>query len=163
MRRKEQFPTDAKLAKVTGLLRLLSHNKAKLSIAQVSEMSNSDVDTLLPQVSAAEQLKLVRVVGDEIILTKLGTELHENKEEAVKEISASLKKFEPFKTAYEMSKKNGMFKTEELAEELTKKKVTFNVDSERNINIINTLLFQWAIYFGVLDYYGVDGRWVEER
>jgi hypothetical protein len=163
MKSQKEFPAEAKLSRVNGLLRLLSSNKGKLSIAQLSEMSKNNVDELLPQVNAAELLKLINVVDDDVIITKLGTQLRENDEEAIKKIFEELKKFEPFNTAYSLSKKIGMFKTENLADALAKKKIAFDIDKDKNINIINTMLFQWAIYFGVLDYYGADGRWIEER
>lgn len=145
------------------MLRILFHNNGKMSIAEMSRVTNNEVDTLLPQVNAAETLKLVRVVEDEVIITKLGKEMNENKEAAIKEVSERLKKFEPFHTAYMLSKERGKFTTQELEEELEKRKIAFHADGETNKNILNTLLFQWAVYFSIVDYYGLGGVWVEEK
>ncbi len=162
MTKEKIFPADARLNRVNGILRVLFHNKGKLTVAELSKISNSEVDMLLPQVNAAELLKLVKVVEDDIILTSLGRSLYHNEEDAEKSVSETLIKFEPFKTAYEMSKKEGRFRTEDLAKKLVAKKVTFDLDKEKNENIIKNMLFQWAISFGIVDYYGVNDFWIED-
>lgn len=156
------FPVDARLNRVNGMLRVLFHNNCKLTVAQLSKMTDNEVDTLLPQVNSAELLKLVRVSEDDIILTALGKSLYHNEEEADKEISKSLLKFEPFKTAHEMSKKEGRFRTEQLAEKLKKRKLVYDLDKERNENMIKNILFQWGIPFSIIDYYGMNDYWTED-
>lgn len=163
MPKEKLFPADAKLNRVNGMLRLLFHNKGKLTVAELSKMSDSEVDTLLPQVNAAELLRLVKVVEDDIIITSLGKELYHNEEEAEEEISAILLKYEPFKMAYQLSKSQGRFKTEELAKKLAKRKIHFELDEATNENIIKNLLFQWGIPFAIVDYYGTEDYWIEDK
>ncbi len=163
MPKEKLFQADAKLNRVNGMLRILFHNKGKLTVAKLSEMTNNEVDTLLHQVNAAEMLKLVKVVEDDVIITPLGKELYHNEEEADKEISSELMKFEPFKTAYHMSKTEGRFKSEELAEKLSRKHVQFDLDKVTNENIIKNLLFQWGIPFEIVDYYGMNDCWIENK
>jgi hypothetical protein len=157
------FPADGKLSRVSGLLRLLARNNGKLNMVVLSDLANEDLTSLLPQVQAAEMLKLARISDDVISITSLGKELNYNDEGAVKEVSERLKKFEPFRTAYKMSKEKGKFTTDELADELAGRRLTFHIEKDKNINIIKNLLFQWAIYFSIIDYFGLNDVWVEEN
>ena len=160
---KETFPADGKFSRVNGLLRLLFHNKGRLQMAMLESLTNEDLTLLLPQVHAAEMLKLVRISNDDIIITELGKSLNYNDEDAIEKVAEQLKKYEPFKTAYKLSQERKKFTTEELSEILAEKNITFHLDKEKNMNIIKNLLFQWGIYFGIIDYLGINDVWIQER
>lgn len=157
------FPSGARLAAINGILRMLIHNKGRMGIAELSRMSDSEVDTLLPQVNAATMLKLVKVVGDNISITKLGKDFHINDEAALKKARNLLIEIEPFKTAHALSKKKDKFSTVELAEELERKEIVLDIDKDMNISLLNTMLFHWAIYFSIIDHYGISGYWKEDK
>jgi len=156
------FPQDAKFNRVMGILRILYHNNGKMSINELTAVSKEHVDTLLPQVNAAKMLKLVRTRGDDVMLTKIGEGLHKNDENAIKYVSSELKAIEPFKTAYNLSKEMKHFTTDELTEKICNSGVKLDADPDKIRPALEELLVQWAIYFSILDYNGVDRVWLEE-
>jgi len=157
------FPVDARLNRVNGLIRTLFHNKSKMSIVEVAKLTKSNVDILWPQIHAADFLGLVDIVDDDIELTKLGTALHTNDEKAIVEVGKRLKTVEPFKTAYALSLEKGSFSTEDLSDELNRKGILYMADPAENVAAINVLLFQWAIYFNIIDYDGKQRLWIKEE
>lgn len=155
------FPHDARFNQVMGLLRLLYHNNRSLTVAELTTMSHMRVDTLLPQLNAAQFLGLVTLKEGRATLTKLGDQIHVNDQKAKEQVSKKLVTMEPFKAAYSLSKKKHMFSTGDLVVELEKNGLSHHTDYVKNRSLLHTTLIQWAIYFDILDYNGRDKRWLE--
>ena len=162
MAKPETFPIDAKLNRVMGIVRFLHRSSKKLSIAELTELSGQNVDTLLPQVSAASMLGLISIKAGEVMLTATGEGFFKNDEKAMASIRKRLAALEPFKTALAMSMRVDAFTTHELAEELREKGVSWHTEKHVNLEILNTLLIQWAIFFGIIDYDGKSRVWLKE-
>ncbi|MGC8710418.1 MAG: AAA-associated domain-containing protein [Candidatus Micrarchaeia archaeon] len=156
------FPQDAKFNRVMGILRILYHNKGKMSIGDLTAVSKEHVDTLLPQVNAAKMLKLVHTRDKNVMLTKLGEALHKNDADAIKTVSDELKEIEPFKTAYNLSKDMKRFTTDELNDKICNNGIKLDANPDKGRESLEEMLMQWAIYFSILDYNGVERIWLEE-
>jgi len=158
----ELFPADARLNRVNGLIRTLFHNNSKMSIAEIAKVTKSNVDLLWPQINAADFLGLVKITDENVELTKLGKEMHANSDKAIAEVGKRLKSVEPFKTAYRLSVEKGKFSTEDLSETLMNKGIIYMANPSENAAAISVLLFQWAIYFNIIDYDGKQRMWMKE-
>ncbi len=148
--------------RVNGLIRTLFHNNSKMSIAEIAKVTKSNVDLLWPQINAADFLGLVKITDENVELTKLGKEMHANSDKAIAEVGKRLKSVEPFKTAYRLSVEKGKFSTEDLSETLMNKGIIYMANPSENAAAISVLLFQWAIYFNIIDYDGKQRMWMKE-
>ena len=67
--------------------------------------------------------------------------------------------FEPFRAAIAISKRRKTFTAEEVSDSMARKEVYLHVDERENVNLITTILLQWAIEFGLLAYDGERKVW----
>ena len=153
------FPLDAKVNKVLGVLSILVQNKGRLKLSSLSRLYKSNIDNMLSEVNAAKMLGLVKVGNDEISLTVLGNELHENVPGAKKEVRDRLKEIEPFKSAYNLTKGKGYIVGDDILERIAKKGIYLQTDPKKSKALIDTVLLQWGIMFGVISYDGKERVW----
>jgi len=156
---KKTFPHNARFTRVISILGVLNANSGTLGISKLSTISKTHVDMLLPQISAAVMLGLIKISGSCVTITDLGEALRRKRADSKAKVGKKLKTFEPFRSAASLAKKFGGFTSEELSEYLSDKDVYWHVGSQQNSLLINAMLVQWAIKFGLLSYDGKSKTW----
>ncbi len=153
------FPLEAKVNRVFEVLSLIMSNRGRLRIVDLVRLSRSHVDKLLPDVNAGKMLDLIKVKGDSLLITDLGIKLLKGDSKARKEVGEKLVEFEPFKSAYMLTKEGEETIGEDIARRIARKGTYLHTDVRKNGAMIDAVLLQWGVTFSLVSYNGKERVW----
>jgi len=147
---------------VIGLLNIVASYGGRIDLARIAIELQEDVDDLLPVVDVAEALGFLRVENGDAVLTELGKKFIKCDPSRKKlMLRESLRKVEPFATAFKLAKSRGEFSAEELFEELSKIKELREEYSDPEQ--IHSMLLEWLLYTESIRYNGEDKTFLKKR
>ncbi len=161
--KKTIFPYEAKLNMVISIVRILHNRKGKISIKELIKISNLNHAAIYPLIIAGNDLGLFEIKENYIHLTKIGAEFYMRKSKGMDEIRERLKRYEPFKSSFELAERNGYFSIDELEEDLNKSGMMLHSNLTKSKALLTGVLVQWAIFFGLLNYDSVKRLWIKTR
>jgi len=148
------FPPNVSSSQVMALLKSVKDEGGKVDAAKLADDFGFDLKSMLPILNVAEMLGLITVDGGDITLTSLGSRIIKEGTSGFKLLKDNISRFEPFKTALELSKKSSYVTSREISEALKEKGIVFSEDEEENENMVEAVLVHWAIYANMLKYNG---------
>ncbi len=150
------FPPSVGISQVRGVVGILNENEGSISISELAEEAEEDVDDLLPLIEACELMGLATVKNSEITLTERGKKLANSGPYRV--IRESIKKIEPFKTSVAAISHNN-HTTAEIAGYLKAKGIVIDEVEEVNIALLRKMLRNWGVRSKMLAYDEPDDSW----
>ena len=109
-----------------------------------------------------EEIFVLRVENGDAVLTELGKEFIKCDPSRKKlMLRESLRRVEPFATAFKLAKSRGEFSAEELFEELSKIKELRGEYSDPEQ--IHSMLLEWLLYTESIRYNGEDKTFLKKR
>ncbi len=151
------FPSDVGMSHVRGLVKIIKEHGGSISITDLAEESEEDVDDLLPLIEASKLLGFIKVARSDIKLVPKGEKLFTPGISARAVIRESLSKIEPFKSAIkELSE--GSKSTSDLFAALRAKGV-FPQDEHSEETLIK-LLLTWGVRSKLLGYDQENESWI---
>lgn len=141
-------------SQVIALIEAAIGEGGRADLAKLANNFGFDIKSMLPILSAAELLDLIKIDGGDISVTDLGFKLVKNKTDGLRLLKVNISKIEPFKTAIELSKDSNFITSKDVSEALANKGISFSEDQMENEKIIDEILIHWAIYTKVLKYNG---------
>lgn len=150
------FPHSAGVSHVRGIVRIISQNEGAVSISELAEEAEEDVDDLLPLIDACELMGLASVKDSEIRITEKGAKMV--KSGPFKILRESIKKVEPFRSTIAAIAKNKKT-TEEIAEYLMGKGIVVDQIPENNVQTLRKLLRNWGAGTRLLSYDEQNDSW----
>ena len=157
------FPCDAHINRVLGILKILYGRKGTLDIRELIRISKLNHSAVMPLVHAAQLLGVVEVTGSRIKLTKLGYGLNARDLRAMEKVGGTLQEFEPFKSAAVLIRETGHFSMDELEDRLNRSGIMLHSNIAESEGQLKEELIQWAVFFGILNYNGVEKEWIKAR
>ncbi|MGC9037374.1 MAG: AAA-associated domain-containing protein [Candidatus Micrarchaeia archaeon] len=149
------FPTEVGITELRGIISIIRDNGGKISLPQLSNEAEEDIDRLLPLLEAGSLLGLMKIEGANVALTEQGKGL--NPENMAKILSNALAKIEPFKTAMKILKEKGSLTTRDLVRSLRKMRVKIYTDEALDIEAMRKLLLRWGVRSKMFSYdYNTD-------
>ncbi|MGC8630925.1 MAG: AAA-associated domain-containing protein [Thermoprotei archaeon] len=148
------FPANVSSSQVIALIEATIGEGGRADIAKLANNFGFDIKSMLPILSAAEILDLIKIDGGDVAVTDLGFKLVKNKTDGLRLLKVNISKIEPFKTAIELSKNSNFITSKDVSEALANKGVSFSEDQMENEKMIDEILIHWAIYTKVLKYNG---------
>jgi|FaiFalFF_MnMetaG_3_1042247.scaffolds.fasta_scaffold00687_9 hypothetical protein len=151
------FPLDARLGTVLGLLELVVAYGGRADLAFIARELQMEVDQLLPASEAAELLGILEVHDGEGVATPLGIKVSKSLSKGKKKIlKEQLPSLEPFSTALKLAQENPEgFRIEDLVNRLASSQSL--VEYSENADKLHELLMDWMIYAELLSYDGDTG------
>ncbi len=149
------FPTEVGITELRGIISIIMDNGGKISLPQLSDEAEEDIDKLLPLLEAGSLLGLMKIKGASVALTEKGKGL--NLENLAKILSNALAKIEPFKTAMKILKEKGPLTTRDLVRSLRKMHVKIYTDEALDIEAVRKLMLRWGVRSKMFSYdYNTD-------
>ncbi|MEM0087217.1 MAG: AAA-associated domain-containing protein [Candidatus Micrarchaeaceae archaeon] len=152
----QQFPIGPSIGQVRGVLKVLNDRGGRMSIAQLADDINENIDNLLPLLDVCEMLDAIKVDEGIISIRENGRKF--DSESFIDNARSRLRGIEPFKSAIAVLRKRELA-TPELAEELKKKGISFHMDSITNEEILKSLMLGWGVRVGILHYDSEKDTW----
>jgi hypothetical protein len=153
------MPGNVRGIHVMGLVDDIDELGEGTHVNKLAEKINADLTVLLPILSAAELLGVVRSENGSLFLTEDGLKLKDATiGEGVLFMGGKLASIEPFKTALELASQRGETTAKDVAGSLLKRGIEWDYRSELNESMVDSLLVHWAIRGGLLTYDGKSGK-----
>lgn len=152
------MPANVRAGQVIGLVEITGGLGSPIDASRLADEFGSDLAVLLPILDTGEMLGLVKVEKGDISLTDLGQKFQRISKNKVRMLKEQLGKIEPFKTALEISAKDGEFSANEVTSLLQEKDIRWHHKQEINETLVQALLIHWAIYAGLFTYNGKNGK-----
>ncbi|MEM0442728.1 MAG: AAA-associated domain-containing protein [Candidatus Caldarchaeum sp.] len=153
----KNFPLDARLGTVLGLLELVVAYGGKADLAFIARELQMEVDEILPASTAAEMLGVLEIHDGEGVATQLGIKVSKSLSKGKKRIlKEQVPNLEPFSTALNLARENPKgFSIDDLVNRLSNDPnlVQYAEDTEK----LRELLMDWMIYTELLSYDGDSG------
>lgn len=153
----KNFPLDARLGTVLGLLELVVAYGGKADLAFIARELQMEVDEILPASTAAEMLGVLEIHDGEGVATQLGIKVSKSLSKGKKRIlKEQVPNLEPFSTALSLARENPKgFSIDDLVNRLSNDPnlVQYAEDTEK----LRELLMDWMIYTELLSYDGDSG------
>ncbi|MEM4280859.1 MAG: AAA-associated domain-containing protein [Candidatus Caldarchaeum sp.] len=153
----KNFPLDARLGTVLGLLELVVAYGGRADLAFIARELQMEVDQILPASTAAEMLGVLEIHNGEGVATQLGIKVSKSLAKGKKKIlKEQLPSLEPFSTALSLAKENPKgFSIDDLVNRLSNDPRF--VEYAENADKLRELLMDWMIYTELLSYDGNSG------
>ena len=152
------MPGNVRAIQVVSLTDEIDELGNGIRLTKLVENSDSDGAVLIPVLSAAEMLGLIRNENGNLFLTEQGLKL---KEVDMARVSVLLKEkvapMEPFRTAIELAS-GGSTTAKEVAKTLSARGIEWHYKPDLNESLVSNLLIHWAIRAGLLSYDGKDKK-----
>ena len=147
------FPVGAGISKVRGIVLLIRDSNGTISLAELADEAEEEIDDLLPLIDACKLLGFISLDDADVKLTDDGVKL--TKGSPYKIIREKLKSVEPFKSALSaLSKKN--MTTEELLKSLKAK----GIKNAEGADIpLKEMLQHWGVGSKLVRYNEEDDMW----
>ncbi len=153
---RDLFPVGIGVSKVRGIVALIKESNGSISLSELAEEAEEDVDDLLPLIDACKLLGLITIDDSHVRLTDEGTRL--SKGTPYRVIRENLKRVEPFKTILSaLSKKR--LTTPEILAMLDSKGINISENPESRETVLKQLLSGWAVRTKVLFYNEENDKW----
>ncbi|MEM1943016.1 MAG: AAA-associated domain-containing protein [Candidatus Caldarchaeum sp.] len=153
----KNFPLDARLGTVLGLLELVVAYGGRADLAFIARELQMEVDEILPASTAAEMLGVLEIHDGEGVATQLGIKVSKSLSKGKKRIlKEQVPHLEPFSTALNLARDMpGGFSIDDLVNRLSSDPnlVQYTEDTEK----LRELLMDWMIYTELLSYDGNSG------
>ncbi|MDG7001880.1 MAG: AAA-associated domain-containing protein [Nitrososphaerota archaeon] len=152
------MPANVRAGQVIGLVEITGGLGSPIDASKLADEFGSDLAVLLPILDTGEMLGLIKVEKGDVSLTELGQKFQRLSKNKVRMLKDQLAKVEPFKTALELAVRDEEFSANDVANALQEKDIRWHHKQEMNEMQIQALLIHWAIYAGLLNYNGKDGK-----
>ncbi|MEM4715854.1 MAG: AAA-associated domain-containing protein [Candidatus Caldarchaeum sp.] len=153
----KNFPLDARLGTVLGLLELVVAYGGKADLAFIARELQMEVDEILPASTAAEMLGVLEIHDGEGVATQLGIKVSKSLSKGKKRIlKEQVPNLEPFSTALNLARDRPRgFSIDDLVNHLSNDPnlVQYTEDAEK----LRELIMDWMIYTELLSYDGNSG------
>ncbi|HUB92862.1 MAG TPA: AAA-associated domain-containing protein [Candidatus Saccharimonadales bacterium] len=137
------------MSHVRGIVKIIKENNGKISISQLAEEAEEDVDDLLPLLEASKLLGFIVITKSDAKITPKGEKLASGAYTRTI-IRESLTKIEPFKSTIK-ALSEGSKTTVELFEYLSANSV-FPQDGEHSSESLLKMLLTWGVRSKLLSY-----------
>ncbi|MCS6769058.1 MAG: AAA-associated domain-containing protein [Candidatus Caldarchaeum sp.] len=153
----KNFPLEARLGTVLGLLELVVAYGGKADLAFIARELQMEVDEILPASTAAEMLGILEIHNGEGVATPLGIKVSKSLSKGKKRIlREQVPALEPFNTALTLAKERPKgFSIEDLMNRLSTNPSL--VEYAENSDKLRELMMDWMIYTELLSYEGDSG------
>ena len=151
----ELFPVGTGISKVRGIVLLIRDSNGTISLSELADEAEEEIDDLLPLIDACKMLGFINLNGSDVALTDDGIKL--TKGSPYKIIREKLKDVEPFKSTIAALRKKSMT-TEELMKFLGSKRVIVK-DTEDTVAALKELFQHWGVGSKLLRYNEEDDTW----
>ncbi len=152
------FPVNAGISELRGVVLIIKEAGGSISISQLDDESELDIDSLLPLVEACKMLGLATVADGIITLTSEGQQL--SMKNFADMVSKRLASIEPFSSAISVLRaSNRALQTSELASLLLSRGIMLHGDFETGRLLLKSMLLKWAVRTELLDYNAEADSW----
>src|SRR5487761_689380 len=152
------MPANVRAGQVVGLVEVTGGLGPVIDASRLADEFGADIATLLPILDTAEMLGLVTSEKGDVSLTDFGLKFQKTAKNKVRLLKEMLSKMEPFKAALEIGAEKSSFSARDVSEALLQRDVRWHHRQEINESLIQALLIHWAIYAGLLNYNGKNGK-----
>lgn len=152
------MPANVRAGQVVGLVEVTGGLGSVIDVSHLADEFGADIATLLPILDTAEMLGLVTSEKGDVSLTDFGLKFQKTAKNKVRLLKEMLSKMEPFKAALEIGAEKSSFSARDVSEALLQRDVRWHHRQEINESLIQALLIHWAIYAGLLNYNGKNGK-----
>ncbi|MEM0094662.1 MAG: AAA-associated domain-containing protein [Candidatus Micrarchaeaceae archaeon] len=155
----QRFPVGPSIGQVRGVLKVLNENGGTMSIAQLADEINENIDNLLPLLDACELLDTIKVKGGMISVKEEGRKFDAKR--FVENARSRLREIEPFRTVIAALSEHELA-TPELTEKIRKKGISFHADKITNEEIFKSLMLSWGVRAGIVRYNSERDTWTAQ-
>lgn len=150
------FPSGPGIGRIRGIVGLIKQNDGEVSISELAEESEEDIDDLLPLIKAVQLLGFAVVKSSSIRLTKEGNSLTVSN--ASREIRDRLPSIEPFKSTIAILRKN-YATSRELFDLLHAKGIVLHGNKATNDEQLKKMLLRWGVRSKLMEYDAEKDEW----
>jgi hypothetical protein len=152
------MPGKIRSVQVASLMDQIGELGNGIHLSKLGEETGTNTGDLVPVISAAEMLGLVRNENGGLFLTEDGLKFHGATMAKVSILKDRLATIEPFRTTVELATKRGSTTAKEVAATLVDRGIQWHYKPELNESRVRTLLIHWGIRVGLLTYNGKTGK-----
>jgi len=151
------FPLDARLGTVLGLLEVVVAYGGKADLALIARELQMEVDQILPAASAAQLLGILEIHDGEGAATPLGVKVSKSLAKGKKRIlKEQLPSIEPFATILNIARENPQGLTlDDIVNHLSN--LPHLVEYAEQQDKLRELVMDWMVYAELLSYDGEKG------
>ena len=153
------FPPGVGVSQVRGIVNIVRGNGGSVSLSELAEQAEEDVDDLLPLIEAGRLLGFITIVKTKVKITPFGDKLATSSPRKV--LRECLPKVEPFKSTVKALSSGGR-STMSLFEFLNSRGV-FPEDGDHSDETLMKLLLSWGVRTKLLNYDELRDIWTLKK
>lgn len=154
----ELFPLNAGLSQTRAILRLIRERKGgSIEVSKIAQETRKSIDALFPLIDASRMLGLCTIQNGVIRLTELGQTMTPKTFPQI--MCRQMVGIEPFKSIMEALHRHERLTSRQLADELTRKGITFYNEEETNAELLKSMLLRWGVRNKLLSYDSETDIW----
>ena len=154
------FPLGTGVSRVRAIIGMLKQRGGSMSMSELAEESEEDIDDLLPLIDACKLLGLATIRKSTLQLTDKGRKLtFSNFSKTIKD---SLPALEPFKSTI-LILGDAEVPTKDLFTTLKSRGIVLHEDEAANDQMLKKLLIRWGVRSKLLTYDAENDAWRTHR